>query len=95
MRPPSHREQVHDKCCGNCRHSAVPEYKDDLLCFCGDNVVLRPSGLDGEWRTDVELAGDIIGLMDGDEYGEVWGDRVVDADDVCDEWKPETGRDGE
>lgn len=88
MRPSSHREQSHDRCCGTCRHSAVPEYKDHLLCFHGDDVVFRGPGLRAG-TVDVILNDDSVGLMEGDEYDHVWGGRVVDTDDVCDEWEQE------
>lgn len=33
------------------------------------------------------MNGEEVGMMDGDEYSDVWGGRVIDSDDICDEWK--------
>lgn len=85
MRPNTHREQVPAKRCGNCRHSAVPDFKDHLLCFHGDPV--RYVRLAGCTAIDVYLDGKCVGTMDGDQYDKVWGGRVVDPTDVCDEWE--------
>jgi len=30
-------------------------------------------------------------MLDGDEYGRVWANRIVDQDDVCDEWQKSGG----
>jgi hypothetical protein len=89
-RPASHREQIPERRCGNCRFSAVPEYKDHLLCFFGDKVEIIP-GLNPHKPT-VLLDGEDVGLMEGDEYSEVWGGRVVEFSEVCDEWQPEPER---
>lgn len=88
MRPATHREQIHERRCGNCRFSAVPEYKDHILCFAGDKVEIIPSHLNPH-KPRVILDGENVGLMEGDEYSKVWAGRVVEWDDVCDEWQPE------
>lgn len=87
-RPASHRTQSHPRCCGTCKHSAWPESKEHLLCFFGDTVEIIPSSL-REWWSDVIFDGTSVGLLDGDEYDKVWGDRVVEDTDVCDEWESE------
>lgn len=87
-RPSTHRNQDPPRRCGNCIYALYPEHKDDLLCFHGDSVTRRPSCLRGHW-VDIELAdGRAVGLLDGDEYDQVWGGRVVDESDICDEWFP-------
>lgn len=84
-RPKSHREQVPLQRCDNCRFSAFVRYKRDLLCFHGDDVEIE-SGENGD---SVTLPGEIsVELMDGEEYSPIWGGRVVDGTDICDEWKP-------
>ena len=87
-RPISHRELNIKECCGTCKHSAVPEYKDDLLCFCGDSID-RAEPCVHEGTIDVRINGNSVGLMDGDSYDHVWGGRVVNSTDVCDEWEQE------
>ena len=42
MRPQSHREQIPEKRCGNCKHGLVPEFRDNLLCFHGDKIETKP-----------------------------------------------------
>jgi hypothetical protein len=89
VRPESHRIQIPEKRCGNCRHGLIPEHKNDLLCFFGDRIVTQPSFVRDGWD-DVLLDGEPVGLMDGDEYDHVWGGRAVDDEDVCDEWWGDT-----
>lgn len=88
MRPTSHRDQIPEQGCHNCRHSHVVEFKGDLLCFHGDDIVATPSPCRDGW-TDVELDGECVGIMDGDEWSKVWAGRVIDGTDVCDEWEEE------
>jgi hypothetical protein len=83
MRPVSHRTQDPEHGCFDCKHSAKPEYKDHLLCFFGDDVIINKS----QYITSVEFNGNDVSLMDGDEYDEVWGGRVVTPTDTCDEWE--------
>lgn len=88
MRPDSHREQVHEKRCGNCRfRHEVKFYRGDL-CFFGEEHLLEISGkdFDGECITFNEID---LTICDGDEYSKVWGKRVVDRLDICDKWEPE------
>jgi hypothetical protein len=85
MRPTSYRYQIPAKCCGNCKYSATPEYKDDLLCIYGDTLIKCNLLDDGKY--DLEIGSQTIGLMDGDEYDKIWGGRVVDFNDICDEWE--------
>lgn len=87
MRPQSHREQIPEKRCGNCKHGLVPEFRDNLLCFHGDKIETKPGLSAG--TTEVWLNGEDVGTMDGDEYDQVWAGRLVDWDDVCDEWEEE------
>lgn len=90
MRPETHREQIPEKRCENCKFSELVHYKQDLLCFYGDNIKINK----WHWKdsetinTDVKLDGEDVGLMEGDEYSKVWGGRVVDYTDICDEWQP-------
>lgn len=88
MRPPSHRFQVPEKGCHNCRHAHVVEFKGDLLCFHGDNARSIPSNIREGWST-VTLDGRHVGDLEGDEWSKVWGGRVVESFDVCDEWEEE------
>lgn len=89
-RPSTHREQVPEKHCGNCRFSHLVAYKLDLLCFHGDKIeIVGQSGypVDADY---VFMDGDEIGMMDGDEYSRIWAGRIVDGwTEVCDEWQPE------
>lgn len=90
MRPDSHKEQIPEKLCENCKFCHEPNYKNDLLCFFGDNIKIN------KWHfkdsetiyTDIELNGEDVGFMEGDEYSKIWGGRVVDYTDICDEWQP-------
>jgi len=84
VRPSSHRDQVPEKGCYNCRHSHVVEFKGDLLCFHGDNARFRPSDIREGWIT-VTLDGRYVGDLEGDEWSKVWGGRLVASFDVCDE----------
>lgn len=88
MRPESHRDQTSERRCGNCKFAAVPVYKDHLLCFHGDNAVMEPSSC-SSFKKDVWINGELVGLLDGDEYDKIWGGGVVEDTDVCDEWQPE------
>lgn len=87
-RPASHREQPHERGCGNCFFSHLVAYKHNLLCFHGDNIEITGQSLYPVKSDYVLLDGEEVGMMDGDEWSDVWADRVVDCDDVCDEWKP-------
>lgn len=83
-RPKSHRQQIPGKRCENCKFCHRVAYKTDLLCFHGDAIeVIGHYG-----RGDhIEINGEEIGLLSGDEYDEIWGGRVVDPDEICDEWE--------
>lgn len=84
-RPASHREQIPERRCDNCVFSHLVAYKDDLLCFHGDDIRITGKSECSEY---VELNGEDICLMDGEEYSKkVWAGRIVYSDDVCDEWK--------
>lgn len=91
-RPSSHRDQPRERCCGNCAFAHLVAYKLDLLCFHGDDIhVTGQSGY--PVKADyVILDREEVGMMEGDEYDSVWAGRLVDSDDVCDEWKPEPPR---
>lgn len=89
MRPTTHRGQLPAHGCFDCTHSRLLQYKQDLLCFHGDRIVTTPGILrdevgvvlfDGQKSVQVELA-------DGDEYDRVWGGRIVDEYDICEEYK--------
>ena len=89
MRPASHRHQDPTHGCFDCKYGIIPEYKyDDLLCFFGDDI-----STEGECyelgHVSVQINGDFVGLLEGDAYDSVWGGRVVDPSDTCDEWTPQ------
>ena len=88
-RPPSYKEQPHERCCGNCRFAHLVAYKLDLLCFHGDNVEVTGQSKYPVNADYVLLDGEEVGLMEGDEYSRVWAGRIVESDDICDDWKPE------
>lgn len=90
MRPASHREQVPPQRCGNCLYGMIPEWKQHLLCFFGDEFTTQPSFVQAGCD-DVLLNGEPVGLLDGDEYDAVWGGRAVDDTDVCDCWMADEG----
>ena len=86
-RPLSHRDQVPLRRCGNCKFANLVAYKLDLLCFHGDGAVVTGKSnypVDADF---VEIGGEEVGLLDGDEYDRIWSQRIVDSDDVCDEWQ--------
>ena len=83
-RPASYDDTPPTQRCGNCRFSRLIEYKRDLLCFFGDEIETRP-GVNG--TDDVTFNGEIVGILDGDEYDKIWGGRVVDSDCRCNEWR--------
>lgn len=91
-RPPSYREQPRDRSCSNCRFCKLVAYKLDTLCFHGDSIEIHGHNeypVTADW---VFIDGNEVGMMDGDEYGRVWAGRVVDGDDICDEWQPEESK---
>lgn len=90
-RPSSHREQPHERCCGNCVFSHLVAYKLDLLCFHGDDIRVNGKSEYPVTSDHVEINGEEVSLMEGDEYSGVWAKRITDPDDVCDEWKAENG----
>lgn len=86
MRPASHREQIPEQRCGNCKFAHLVAYKLDLLCFHGDNIeVTGEVGYPVEAEC-IDLDGNSVDLMDGEEYSKVWAGRVVNDSDVCDLW---------
>ncbi len=80
MWPSTHREQIPDQRCGNCR---MPQLvgRQHLLCFHGDNVTTRK----WDYGTDVILDDQDVDLIE--DFGEVWASRVVEPTDVCDQWQ--------
>ncbi len=92
MRPESHREQQHEKSCGNCRHSRLVAYKLDLLCFYGDSIEIRGQSNYPVTADYVALNGEEVGLMEGDQYDNVWAGRIIDPSDACDLWEPAASR---
>lgn len=87
-RPSSHRAQPHERCCGNCRFAKLVAYKHDLLCFHGDVIQIYgqshyPVDSDHVWMVETQ---EDVGMIEGDAYSKVWAERIVDSDDVCDEW---------
>lgn len=92
MRPESHRHQIPEKRCGNCRFRHEVKFKRDDLCFHGEENLIEISGKDwdGEWITFIE---DDLAEIDGDEYSRIWAARHVDLTDICDHWEQEEARD--
>ena len=88
-RPSSHRDQPHERCCGNCAFAHLVAYKLDLLCFHGDSILVMGQSQYPVTADFVQMNGEEVGMMEGDEYSKVWAGRIVDSDDVCDEWKSE------
>jgi hypothetical protein len=82
VRPSSHREQIPEQRCGNCRLAHLVR-REHLLCFHGDNVSTRK----WDYGTDVILNSQDVDLLEGDEFDELWAGRVVEPSDVCDEWE--------
>lgn len=90
-RPQSHRAQVPLRRCADCKFANLVAYKLDLLCFHGDDIAITGQShypVDADY---VELGGENVEMLDGDEYGRVWANRIVDQDDVCDEWQKSGG----
>jgi hypothetical protein len=86
MRPASHSDTPPEKRCGNCIFSRYLAIKEHLLCFHGDSI-LDCGGESGPGSPEyIELDGDLVNFMEGEEYDRVWAGRVVDSSDVCDEW---------
>ena len=63
MRPPSHREQIPEQRCGNCRLAHLVR-REHLLCFHGDNITTRK----WDYGTDV--------ILDGQDVESAGGGRV-------------------
>jgi hypothetical protein len=88
VRPATHKHQQFQKCCATCKHSRVVAYKLDLLCFFGEADISIHGSESYPVEADcVFLGQDEVGLMEGDQYDRVWADRVVDPDDICDQWE--------
>ena len=85
MRPKSHRDQEHMTRCGNCKFAHLVAYKLDLLCFRGDDIQITGK-CEYDGGEHIDFNGDDVAFMEGDQYDKVWGGRVVDPTDVCDEW---------
>jgi len=66
--------------------SHLVAYKLDLLCFHGDNIIVFGKSKYPVTSDYVDMNGQEVGIMEGDTYSNVWADRIVDSDDVCDEW---------
>lgn len=86
-RPETHRQQAHERCCGNCKHCHLVAYKLDLMCFHGDSIEVEGESKYPVSANYVFLDGQEVGLLDGDEYDKVWCGRIIDHDDVCDQWE--------
>ncbi len=89
-RPASHRDQPHERCCGNCKFAHLVAYKHDLLCFHGDNIEVTGTSEYPVASEYVSVNGEEVGLMEGEDYSDVWAGRVVHSDEVCDEWEAES-----
>jgi len=89
VRPQSHTDQPHSRCCGNYAFAHLVAYKLDCICFHGDEIKVIGKSEYPVTADYVLLDGEEVGMMEGDEYSKVWAGRIVDSDDVCDEWKAE------
>lgn len=86
-RPESYDDSPPARCCAKCMHSRLVAYKLDLLCFRGDNIKITGTC---EYPVDadhVELNGEDVELLEGDEYDRVWAARIVDGQGVCDQFE--------
>lgn len=86
MRPPSHRTQQFARCCGTCCHVGYFQYQSSygLLCFRSDSI--ERSG-DRVTRVNDTEAADYLGEWPERFPEEVWAERNVNHNDVCDEWR--------
>lgn len=89
MRPASHKDEPPEKRCGNCIFSRYLAIKEHLLCFHGDSIVDTGKSNYPVNASYVELNGEDVNFMEGDQYDRVWAGRVVDSSDVCEEWMEE------
>lgn len=101
-RPPSHREYpLPEKRCGNCKHCILMAYKNDHICFYGEEIEDR-------YTSHYPIEAEVITLKggqtlnwenrwgDNSHYDKVWGGGIVDPNwEVCDCWEPATGELGE
>lgn len=93
-RPPSHREYpLPEKRCGNCKHCILLYYRNDYVCFHGEDVERMD-------EQDYPNKSYIVALKDGEvlnwenkwkdnsHYDKVWGRGAVDINwEVCDCWE--------
>lgn len=89
MRPNSHKEQIPDKRCGNCKFAHELRRLGDLLCFHGDNIKLQKwsyKTTPDEVMTDVIFEGQNLEYVEMDEYSKIWAGRIVDDTDTCEEY---------
>lgn len=89
MRPESHKEQLPDKRCGNCKFAHEFRKFGDLLCFHGDKIKLERwsyKTAPDEVNTDVIFEGSNIEYMECEEYSNIWAGRIVDNTDICEEY---------
>lgn len=89
MRPDSHKEQIPDKRCGNCKFAHVFRRLGDLLCFHGDDIKLEKwswKHSPDDIKTDVIFKGQNIEAFEADEYSTIWAGRIVDDTDICEEY---------
>ena len=86
MRPESYHEQEPEKRCGNCRHYAFVRWQEDDLCFSGDSSahIVR---CDDEKGDLVQFDSRYLEIFQPEEYSDVWSERVVDSNGVCDNWE--------
>jgi hypothetical protein len=91
-RPESHREQEHERRCGNCNHCHYVKFVEHVLCFHGDDIKAERFGSGTFDKSFVRLLSEPefhqdVELMDGDQLSRIWGNRSVDVSDVCDQWE--------
>lgn len=88
-KPPSYREQIPDRRCGNCRHSVVEARYRNLYCMHNEQWEITGNS---EYPTSakyIAIDGEDIAYLEGDAHDKIWARCDVDPTDVCDEWEAE------
>lgn len=89
MRPKTYND-TGERSCSNCRHSHLVSYKLDLLCFHGDEIEVTGHQEYPVIADHIQMAGEEVGMLEGDAYDKVWAGRIVDGGAICNQWEPET-----
>lgn len=90
-KPPSHREQIPERRCANCRHSVVEVRYRNLYCMHGENwQIIGTSGYPTAAKY-IAIEGEDIAYLEGAAHAKIWARCNVDPEDICDEWEAEDG----